>query len=140
VTPVAYVPFVAPPQILRVEGPVPTALGRVTLSELCELAGIPCRVTSPHLPTVTVHAGASHYRGPDGLWVGLDGAFTRSALEALRILEVLAHGFHDYGARECVCGRGLFVAPVRRGRPAQWGRAMSAAERMRRLRRRRSGR
>ncbi len=36
----------------------------------------------------------------------------RGAERFFRILEILAYGCFDYGARESLCGRGFFVYPV----------------------------
>ena len=50
---------------------------------------------------------------PDGRWALVVGTASLPAEDpehAVRILEILAHCFHDYAARESV--RGLFTAPV----------------------------
>lgn len=129
-------PFIAAPRTLTENEARPTATATLTLRELCTIAGVPLRVTSPHTPRVYLHRGAEHLAGPEEYWVGCGvRAFRRRETDAVRVLEVLAHGFHDYAARECVCGRGLFAGPRRRGRPVLGGRPMTAAERMRRMRR-----
>lgn len=135
---VPYTPFVRPPRVLAPPAEAPTLLVRTTVRALCEAAGIPCRVTSPHTPEVHLHQGTEHWIAPGVAWVGVGGgAFEPTPLSALRVLEVLAHGFHDYAARESICGRGLFDAPAKPGRPPRWGRAATPSERMRRYRARR---
>jgi len=135
---VPYTPFIAAPRVLSLRERAPRPIATPTLATLCRLAGLKYRVTTPHTPTIRLHAGAEHLRGPRAYHVGIEGSFDRTPKSALRVLEVLAHGFHDYAARECVCGRGreLFSPPRRRGRPSTTGRPMTAAERMRRSRRR----
>lgn len=89
-----------------------------TVAEWCGQAHIPFRVTGgpvrkarlcPDLPT---HAWT--VTETDGLVYLVAGPClpesTNPATEALRVLEVLAYGFHDYGARESVCHKGLFAA------------------------------
>jgi hypothetical protein len=116
-----------------------TILARTTLRRLCAEAGIPCRITGgpSELRRIVLHTGTDHFLTPTVTYVGLGKHRARDPVRALRALEILAHGFHDYGARECVCGRGLFVAPTRTGRPRLGPQAMSAAERMRNMRARR---
>lgn len=117
----------------------PAALAQVTLDQLCTLAGIRNRVTGATV-NVTIIAGKEHWTAPDVCCVGVGRAWKPSRSSALRVLEVLAHGFHDYAARECVCGKGLFVAPSsnRPGRQRIGEQAMTAGERMQRMRARRS--
>lgn len=67
-------------------------------------AGIPMRVTSALTPEIRLHDGHTHYRAGQALIVGLEGLPDDE--QAIRILEILAHGFHLYEAKECV--RGLF--------------------------------
>lgn len=136
--PIPYTPFIASPRVLASDIPPPTPIATLTIGELCALAGVADRVTSPHSPLVFVHPGRDHFRTRAGCYVGLGRRrFSRRGREdALRVLEILAHGFHDYAARENLRDRGLFVPPRRRGRPALTGRKMTAAERMRRMRRR----
>lgn len=136
-TRVPYTPFIPAPEVLAEDALPPVPIATVSVRDLCEIAGVPNRVTSPHTPSVVLHRGSRHFVGRHRYYVGLDRrSFSRTALDALRILEILAHGFHDYAARENTCGRGLFVSPRRRGRPALRGRRMSSAERMRRMRKR----
>lgn len=126
-------PTITPPRNVRtVSGLV--ALARTTIPQLCALAGIRQRVTSGAWNPIVLHAGAEHFRGSRTSYVGVGAAKRSDRVQALRALEVLAHGFHDYAARECVCGQGLFAAPARRGRPPIGSRAMTAKERMRRMR------
>lgn len=135
---VPYTPFIPAPAVLPEGAAAPVPVATIRVRDLCELAGIPHRVTSPHTPAVVLHRGPGHFVGRNRYYVGLDRrTFSRTDVDALRILEILAHGFHDYAARESICGRGLFVIPRRRGRPALRGRRMSPAERMRRMRQRR---
>lgn len=119
-----------PAPLHRKRSELPPALARVNLAELCGWAGIPCRVSSGSTRPVTCVAGRDHYRVGEGLFVGVGLAWEPNRTTALRVLEVLAHSFHDYGARECVCGRGLFSVPKRRGRPPEGPRAKTARERM----------
>lgn len=135
--PIPYRPFIAAPRPLTAEIAPPAAAARLSLRRLCDMAGVSFRVTSPHVPAVILHPGTDHFFGPSGYYVGTRGPFDGAPESALRILEILAHGFHDYAARECVCGRGLFGAPARRGRPSLMGRPMTPAERVRRGRHRR---
>lgn len=133
--PPAYTPFIPAPTVLPEGEPPPMATSTITIAGLCALAGIPVRATSAHTPRIHVIRGGVSYRGPDAYYVGLGAPRrVRRPEDALRVLEILAHGFHDYAARECICGRKLFVPPRRRGRPPLRGRPMSAAERMRRSR------
>jgi len=133
-----YTPFIPPPTILADDAVPPVTIATLSVRELCAIAGISNRVTSPHTPSVLLHQGSRHFVGRSLYYVGLDGfAFSRDQRHALRVLEILAHGFHDYAARENICGRGLFGVPRRLGRPALGGRSMSPAERMRRMRKRR---
>lgn len=136
-----YSPFIPAPSVLAEDAARPAPVATTTVAELCALAHIPKRVTSPHTPPVVLHRGSQHFRDRGAYYVGLGRrTFGGRDRDAMRVLEILAHGFHDYAARENVCGRGLFVAPGRRGRPALRGRPMSAAERMRRMRSRRTSR
>lgn len=134
-TPIPYSLSISPPLPLAANDARPGEIARVTLNELCGQAGVPVRVATD-VPEVTIvlHKGTFHFRSPGFAYIGIGDFSDRE--QALRVLEVLAHGFHDYAARECVCGRGLFCAPTKRGRPSLTGRAMSAKERMRKHRRR----
>ena len=130
----AFTPFIPVPVVLPEGAEPPTPLARVTLRELCALAGIPVRATSAHTPRIFLHRHGTSYRSEGAYHVGLGRPRFSGRRDALRVLEILAHGFHDYAARETVCGRGLFVPPRLRGRPPLHGRPMTAAERMRRMR------
>lgn len=85
------------------------------VSAWCAEAGIPYRVSGGRDPLVylstelprhawTMQAGQRIY----GVAAGMLPETRDVREQALRVLEVLAHGFHDYGARESVCHRGLF--------------------------------
>jgi hypothetical protein len=116
---------------LAQDQPRPASIREVTLSDLCEAARIPCRITSDQPKRIVIHAGRDHLRDPRTYFVGMPGTRAKGALtrvRALRVLEVLAYGFLDYGARETVCGRGLFVAarPKRRPRTVEWQRRRAA--------------
>jgi len=105
--------LVEPAIILTPDRRPPAVVRDVTLSGLCDAAGIDCRVTIGRPPRIVLHRGQDHRRSVAGIYyVGIGRRRLRSRMtrvQALRILEVLAYGFFDYGARECVCGRGLFV-------------------------------
>ena len=134
-----YRPFIAAPEVIADSTEPPAAVAVLSIPDLCGLAGVPLRVTSPHMPRVVLHRGTVHYRGDAALYVGIGRPrFSKRAQDAMRVLEVLAHGFHDYASRESICGRGFFTAPKSRGRPPIGGRRMTAAERMRRMRARRA--
>jgi hypothetical protein len=130
--PIACKVLIPSPRILPERAAPPgRVLSTVTIGQLCQLAGIPMRVSGAADQKVACVDSTSHFIGPDGAYyVGVKAA-PRTRVGALRVLEVLAHGFHDYASRECVCGRGLFAAPTRpRGRPRLGAVAMSARERM----------
>ena len=127
--------IVPSPTVLAPNHARPTSVHEVTLRQLCDTAEIPCRVTLGYAPKIVLHSGAEHYRSLDTYFVGgCAGAAPLKQVSALRVLEALAYGFFDYGARESVCGRGLFVAAASPGRPRKHGRAMTSAERMRAMR------
>lgn len=105
-------------------------LEEVTIEQLCEQADIDCRVTGRIGPRIVLISGAQPLLLDNAYGIPLD-LLPKRRLRPLRILEILAHVFHDYAARECICGRGLFGPPVVSGRPPKHGRALSAAERMR---------
>jgi hypothetical protein len=91
-------------------------LAKTTLGKLCTMAKIPLRVSRPD-KTVICIAGGEHFVTNKRYYVGVGSRWRKTRTAALKVLEVLAHGFHDYTARECVCNRGLFAIPKRRGRP-----------------------
>ncbi len=87
-------------------------LARFTLDQLCRLAGIRNNATRQCLPIALV-LGPEHWKSTDTHYVGIGKDRKITKTYALRVLEVLAHGFHDPAARECVCRQGLFRAPKR---------------------------
>lgn len=117
-------------------GVSPEIVEELDLERLCAEARIPCRVTGRLGPRIFLIRDARFLllEGAYGIPVGMR---PKGRVHALRVLEALAHVFHDYAARECVCGRGLFGTGTVRGRPPKGGRALSAAERMRAHRARR---
>lgn len=108
----------------------------MTYEELCDLAGVAARVSGADLERrVHILTGDQHAYPvgmPDTIGVALLG-YHGTQTQALRILESLAYGFFDYAARETLRGRSLFVPSARPGRKST-GKALSGAERMRRLR------
>lgn len=131
--PIPFDVVIAPPRNVRAARGL-VAPSRTTIPELCASAGIPLRVTSATWQPVILHAGTDHFRTENASCVGVGRWKQADRTQALRALEVLAHGFHDYAARECICGRGFFVPPARLGRPPLGRSAMTAAERMRKMR------
>jgi hypothetical protein len=135
--------FIPPPLVLRDGCEPPEAIVTVRLADLCRLAEIPMRITGG--PTVAaqivVHSDDDvHLRGRPVLgapvyYVGFR-RWKDDRLSAIRVLEVLAQSFHDYGARECLRPMKLFCVPKVMGRPPVLGRAMTARERMAMHRRR----
>ncbi|MGH8278376.1 MAG: hypothetical protein ACRETQ_02260 [Gammaproteobacteria bacterium] len=104
---------------------------------LCTLAGVPARVSGPDLDRRVHILAAGPHAYPVGFPDEIGVAFPRyrgTPHDALRILEILAYGFNDYAAREAVRGQGLFLPNARPGRTPR-GKALTGAERMRRLRR-----
>ena len=83
-----------------------------TIKELCAQADIPYKYLGGELPFAGISSGTGNLRAVDErnhrVLVVDEEQFTAHlpAERALRILEVLAHSFHEYAARECV--RGLF--------------------------------
>jgi hypothetical protein len=69
------------------------------------------RVTGGRRRKVVCVVGSEHLYSDDTYYVGVGKNWSLSRTSALRVLEVLAYGFHDYVVRECICGRGFFVAP-----------------------------
>jgi hypothetical protein len=113
---------------------------KLTLESLCEKAGVICRVIgAPAQRLIRLGKSPSikavRKPGPFGeIWVGVPAQYPLKK-RALHALGMLAFGAFDYGARETL--RGLDIAkPNRsRGRP-RTGKALSPAERQRRLRER----
>ena len=93
----------------------PFLASTTTLPELCSIAGIPYQYVEGALPSVGLSRGSGNLRAVDAndqrvLVVDLEQISATSIREeALRIIEVLAHAFHEYAARECA--RGLFGFP-----------------------------
>lgn len=88
-------------------------LGPVTtIKELCVQASIPYKYAGGELPFVGISSGTGNLRAVDEhnhrvLVVDEAELTAHTPTErALRLLEVLAHSFHEYAARESV--RGLF--------------------------------
>lgn len=84
----------------------------VTVRSLCIQAGIRCRVSGGFHPVIKLGRFGGHFRGSDAenrsvLFVNTEKLPSETTERSIRILEILAHSFHDYAARESV--RGLFV-------------------------------
>jgi len=133
--PIPFHPMIAPPKIAA-SPPSRKAYPHLTdFARLCEAAGIPSRVTGGDPLRVALGPAQESIRCDNIRYVGLGQDFAKPAREkALRALEILTHAFHEYAAREAVCGRNLFSVPAKPGRPRSAGRPLSAAERMRRMR------
>jgi|ERR1700684_793268 len=132
---IPFTPFIPAP---RARNDRPSALARTTLTELCSAAKLPMRVSGGEKHSVVCIAGSDHFSVGRDYFVGVGDAWNASPTAALRVLEVLAHGFHDYAARECICQKKLFVPPKRQGRPPNGARAQTARERMAAMRARRA--
>lgn len=113
---IPYELFVPPPDVLRAGEAVPYECVPVDLATLCSIAEIQLRVTTHLSPSIFVRKGsgdgpARHLRGRQGhrpvLFV--DYPWNQDRVTAIRVLEILAHGFHDYGARECLCPADVFA-------------------------------
>jgi hypothetical protein len=118
------------PRVLVTGTRAPRALARTSIDDLCAVAGVAMRVSGGSRRAVVCVPGEKHLYTGSTYYVGVGDAWELSRTSALRVLEVLAYGFHDYVVRECVCGRGLFVPPKPMGRPMRGPRPMTAAERM----------
>ena len=105
----------------------------VSMDRLLAAVGLSNRVTGG-LREILVHPGAEHFLVNGKPCVGLSRPLRKAIgrAEAGFVLEVLAHGFHDYTARENIRGR-LHYRPDRRGREKS-GKALSGAERARKYR------
>jgi len=125
------------PSVLRHDMRKPRALASLSIDELCAVAGVTMRVSGGKRRQVVCTTGATLLYTDDTYYVGVGDNWTPSRTSALRVLEALAYGFHDYVVRECVCGRGLFVPPKPMGRPLTGPRAKTPAERMAAMRARR---
>ena len=137
--PIPRIVMIPPPRVLPERATPPgRTVSTFTIGQLCQLARVPMRVSGGEDVKVICVESKDHFFGPDGVYYVGVAARPRTRVGALRVLEVLAHGFHDYAARECVCGRGLFTAPTGpRGRPRLGALAMTARERMAAMRLRR---
>lgn len=127
------------PRVLHDAAPRPEAVARYALHELCALAKIPCRVTGSWTEIFLISGNKNFYRN-DARWVSIGREWKPTRIAALRILETLAYGFFDYGARECLrpISSQLFCAPKPLGRPTKGVRAMTAKERVANMRARRA--
>jgi hypothetical protein len=125
--------------------PAPSIVGKlpagqdVTLRELCDRAGVVCRVTGISAErslkiSCTKSLEAARLPGLLGpVWLGVPkGSLRRRALLALGLL---AYGVFDYAARETLRGLSCSRASVGAGRP-RTGKALTGAERQRRWRQR----
>lgn len=88
------------------------SLSTVTVQALCKRAKIPYRVTGGYQPMIKLGYFGGHFRGLNKnnrsvFFVDLAETAETEPEKSVRILEILAHGFHDYAARESV--RGLFT-------------------------------
>ncbi|MBH8612140.1 hypothetical protein I4N56_015280 [Pseudomonas mohnii] len=99
--------------------PVPfTREEAVSVKQLCEQAGIPCRAFGHHaeLPMIALIDSEDNF-----LFMADDGPFYSIGQKlipeddhadvALRILEIMAYTFHEYSARECLNRQKLFTVP-----------------------------
>lgn len=137
---IPFTPLILAPRVRSAETDLPRVLARVDVPELCAIAGISCCVSGGERRSVACVVGTDHFAVDRDYFVGVGDEWVRNQTAALRVLEVLAHSFHDYAARECVCGKRLFSLPKRRGRPLKGVRAQTARERMAAMRlRKRSG-
>ena len=90
---------------------------RYTVKELCERAQIRNRATGGPQPIIFLwnkpHHGQTIRDNAQRVYAISSRSLPQCDPErSLRLLEILAHGFHDYAAREALCGRGFFVAEV----------------------------
>lgn len=110
---------------------------RAVAASIGDRAGIRSVVSGVDDLVVSLIAGNIHFRLADGSVAIAVPKIKRGQVLSERVaryaLEVLAHGFHDYPARESV-RRFLRFIPETRGRE-RTGLALNGAERMRRWRR-----
>lgn len=112
-----------------------------TVSALAKRAGIRYRVTGGVEARVVLWNGRGHARTIDDegrtvFAIDQTALPQRGAERYFRIMEILAYGCFDYGARESLCGRGFFVYPVTPEHGRAWlaeigrrgGRARSEAK------------
>ena len=90
----------------------------VSVKQLCEQAGIPCRAFGHHaeLQMIALIDSEDNF-----LFIADDGPFYSIGQKlitegdpadvALRILEIMAYTFHEYSARECLNRQNLFTVP-----------------------------
>ena len=131
-----YRPFISSLRIVSIGEETAPILGTILFSELCAIAGVNLRVTEAPREIVCVR-GQQSFQIEGRQLVGGAAGWPLTRADALRVLETLAHGLHDYAARECICGRKLFSPPGRQGRPTEGVRARTASERMAAMRARR---
>lgn len=133
-----YRPFIASARVLSPDeqGSASDVLGVISFADLCALANVKLRVTEAPREIVCVR-GEQSFLIENRRLVGGAMKWPLTRTDALRVLETLAHGLHDYAARECICGRKMFSAPARRGRPAEGVRAKTPRERVAEMRARR---
>ena len=99
--------------------PVPfTRAEAVSVKQLCEQAGIPCRALGHHaeLQMIALIDSEDNF-----LFMADDGPFYSIGRKliteddpadvALRALEIMAYTFHEYSARECLNRQNLFTVP-----------------------------
>jgi len=135
---IPFTPFIPAPRMMLAKSKLPHVLARPTLFELCAVANVPMRVSGGEARLIACVVGSDHFVIGRDYFVGVGERWNANPTAALRVLEVLAHGFHDYAARECVCQKKLFATPKRRGRPPNGLRAQTARERMVAMRARRT--
>lgn len=137
-TPISSHIFQVHPRVLHDAAPRPEAIAKLALHELCALAKVPCRVTGSWTEISLISGRKNFYRN-DNRWVAIGREWKPTRIAALRVLETLAYGFFDYGARECLnpIHKQLFRAPEPVGRPRNGVRPATAKERMAAMRARR---
>ena len=85
----------------------------VTLDELCTQAGIKNMVTGgPKKIWIVDETIELNYKTGKECIIGLlkyANLPEKSPEKAMRIIEIMAFGFHDYAARECVCFKKIFI-------------------------------
>ncbi len=103
------------PEVLRKRIIPEDTVNLLSIRELCTRAGIPLRVSGADVdrPRILVSGEfpTAKARLSDGRWIQVISAEDIPAdFPALRTMEILAYGFFDYAARECLCHRGFFGA------------------------------
>ncbi|MGK9452564.1 hypothetical protein ACSSZE_15100 [Acidithiobacillus caldus] len=86
---------------------------RKSISELCQEAGVRLRVEDPeaYRPRILVDnelPTAWAWGEDERTLLVINRRDIPPDFPSLRILEILAYGFHDYVARECLCHQGYF--------------------------------